>query len=113
MNRSIKHMIIACSVIGIFGTIGSVDCLNLFTTKAYAKTETYLKDIFLSDGYDIDFKDDQYSYIVDVDENLEEMVLRARPENNDYTVKINGQALQERDKYRQTIHLNPGKINLK
>lgn len=112
MNRSIKHMIIACSVIGIFGTIGPVDCLNLFTTKVYAKTETYLKDIFLSDGYEIDFKDDQYSYIVDVDENLEEIVLRARPENDNYTVKINGQALQERDKYRGTIHLNPGKNKL-
>lgn len=109
MNRNIKHMITAVSIIGIFTTVEPVSYLNVVTTKAYADSKIYLKNITLSEGDDINFKDDQYSYIVDLSKDIEEITVRARPDEDNYKVKINGKYITKEDKYKETIELNYGK----
>ena len=109
MNKSIKHVIVGAVVIGAFSMIEPVEYLNLVTTKAYAASKMYLKNITLSEGDYINFKDDQYSYMVDVGTDVEEITVRARPDQDNYKVKINGQSVTKDDKYKETIKLKYGK----
>ncbi|EHI98610.1 cell wall binding repeat-containing protein [Clostridium sp. DL-VIII] len=71
--------------------------------KEYAN----LKDIYLSDGT-IDFSEDQYSYNVNVDDKVEEILVRATPKNDDDVVEINGESVEENDNFEKTISLNEG-----
>lgn len=107
-NKSIKRMAAVLLAISAFGIIEPASYTHIITTKAYAESKTYLKGISLSDG-DIKFSDNQYSYMVDVDKDVEEIIVRAKPEDDDYKVKINGETATKEDKYRETLNLNEGK----
>jgi glucan-binding YG repeat protein len=66
-----------------------------------------LKNIYLSDGT-IDFSEDKYSYNVNVDDKVEEILVRATPKNDDDVVEINGESVEENDNFEKTISLNEG-----
>ena len=68
----------------------------------------YLKSMYLSDG-DIDFLKSKYSYEVNVDENVKEIIIRATPEDDNDLVEINGQSVEEDDNYEKTVSLDKGK----
>ncbi|BCZ45066.1 hypothetical protein psyc5s11_11330 [Clostridium gelidum] len=68
----------------------------------------YLKSMYLSDG-DIDFLKSKYSYDVNVDENVEEIIIRATPEDGNDLVEINGQSVEEDNNYEKTVSLDKGK----
>lgn len=109
MKKSIRHLIVGTAVIGTFSIIQPVNYLNINNIKAYAASKIYLKNITLSEGEYIDFKDNQYSYMVDVGKDIEEITVRARPDEDNYKVKINGQSVTKDDKYKETIELKYGK----
>lgn len=71
------------------------------------KNYAYLDSIYLSNG-SIDFLKDQYSYNVNVDDNVKEILLRATPENDDDVVDINGESVEQKDNFEKTIGLNEG-----
>lgn len=66
-----------------------------------------LENLYISNG-SIDFSKKQYSYDVNVDDNVKEILVRATPENDDDLVEINGQSVEEADNYEKTISLNKG-----
>lgn len=66
-----------------------------------------LESIYLSDG-NIDFSKNQYSYNVNVDEDVQEILVRATPENDDDLVEINGDSVEDSDNYEKTVSLNKG-----
>lgn len=68
----------------------------------------YLKSIYLSEG-DIDFLKSKYSYDVNVDENVKEIIIRATPEDGNDLVEINSQSVEEDDNYEKTVSLDKGK----
>lgn len=72
-------------------------------------TGSGLKGIYLDEGEEIDFSKDIYSYIVDVESNIEELTLKARPEDENSIVRINGAVVGKDEKYKQTIKLDKGK----
>jgi glucan-binding YG repeat protein len=76
------------------------------------KNYAYLKSIYLSNG-NIDFSKNQYSYNVNVDENVEQILVRATPENDDDVVEINGESVEQKDNFEKTIDLNKGNNTIK
>ncbi len=68
----------------------------------------YLDDIELSDG-DIDFSRKTTSYKVNVKNSVSEITITAEPEDDEDTVKIGGQTVTERGKYKRKVSLNTGK----
>ncbi|SFC84830.1 cadherin-like beta sandwich domain-containing protein [Clostridium uliginosum] len=70
--------------------------------------DIYLDKIKLSDG-DIDFSRKTSSYTVKVKESVESIKITAEPEDDDYTVKIDGKKVDEDDKYRKNVDLKKGK----
>ncbi|GAA0077085.1 hypothetical protein UT300005_14630 [Clostridium sp. CTA-5] len=109
MKKSLKNIVTSILIINAFNIFWPTDYLNLTDTTAYAASKVYLKSISLSDGYDINFSENKYSYILDVDKSLDEIIVRARPEDEDDKVKINGELLKRDDKYRKILNLKEGK----
>lgn len=68
----------------------------------------YLSSISLSDG-DIDFSKKTSSYNVTVGSSVDEISIKAKPEDEDYTVEINGSSVDEDDNWKKTIDLDKGK----
>ena len=67
----------------------------------------YLRSIYLSDG-SIDFSKKETSYNVNVNENVEEILVRATPEEDDDLVDINDSSVDEDNNYEKTIKLDKG-----
>ena len=108
MSKSIRNIIAAVFIIGVFSVI-EPSSLNLITTKAYAEEKPYLKSIYLSEGNNLHFSEDVYSYIVDVNKDNEEISIKAKPDDPSYIVKINGQEVTKDDNYKENLTLDKGK----
>lgn len=93
------------------------DCIKTYTVhvrKAYKASEAeslkstvYLKELYLSDC-NIDFSKKTTNYYLNVDENVNEILLRAIPNDNDATVELNKDELSKDDNYEKNIELNKG-----
>lgn len=97
-----------CSIVGI----ESIILFNLACVNAYAQTKEdkpFLKSIYINKGEDIEFSKDIDNYIVDVDKEEEEIYLRAKPEDDNCIVRINGEVADKENKYKKNIKLNMGK----
>lgn len=70
--------------------------------------EIYLDNITLSEG-NISFSRTKTSYSVNVADSVDEIRIKAEPEEDDDIVKINGTEVDEDDKYRKSISLSKGK----
>ncbi|WP_297417404.1 cadherin-like beta sandwich domain-containing protein [Clostridium sp.] len=79
--------------------------------EAFAQ-HAYLSSIYLSNG-SIDFSKEQMSYNVNVNDNVEELLVRATPEDKDYSVSINDYSVDEDNNYEQTIKLDKGNNTIK
>ncbi|MCE5222200.1 MAG: cadherin-like beta sandwich domain-containing protein [Clostridium sp.] len=108
MSKSIRNIFAAIFIIGVFSFI-EPNSLSLMTTKAYAEEKPYLKSIYLSEGDNLNFSQDVYSYIVDVDKDTEGIFIKAKPNNPSDTVKINGQEVTKDDNYKESLTLDKGK----
>jgi glucan-binding YG repeat protein len=76
------------------------------------KNYAYLKSIYLSNG-DIDFSKDQYSYNINVDDNVKQILVRATPENDEDVVEINDQSVEQKDNFEKTVALSEGNNAIK
>lgn len=108
MSKTIRNIIVAAFVIGSFSVM-EPGYLSSMTTKVYAEEKPSLKNIYISEGNNIDFSEDVYSYIVDVDKDIDEIFVRAKPQDPFDTVKINGQIVTKDNNYKDDISLNKGK----
>ncbi|MGN0144878.1 MAG: cadherin-like beta sandwich domain-containing protein, partial [Clostridium sp.] len=101
-------MLIVCFFIGMESTL----ILSTTSKEAYAQIkdeQLFLKSIYISEGGSIELLKDVYSYIVDVSAETEEIFLRAKPEEEDYIVRIDGQLVTSEERYKKDIKLNMGK----
>ena len=98
---------------------------NEYTLKIYRKSSSkddddddddyddiYLDDIVLSDG-SIDFSKKKKSFDIEVPESVDEIKIKAKPEDDDYRVYIDGDEVDEDDKWRTTVDLSKGKNVIK
>ncbi len=112
MKRLIKGIftiiLTMCSIVGI----ESVMLLNITCVKTYAETKEdtpALKSIYVSQGDDIDFSKDIHNYIVDVSSDDEDIFIKAKPEDENYVLRINGELVSKDDKYKKLVNLKMGK----
>jgi len=70
--------------------------------------DVYLNDISLSEGM-IDFQKETGSYDIDLKSEMDKITIKAKPEDNNDTIKIDGSIVTEDDGYKQTIELEKGK----
>ena len=86
---------------------------NMLTIKAYAKEEDdgkpHLSSIYLSEGNNVKFSRQVYSYIVDVDKDTDEAFIKARPDDTNDTVKVNGNIVTKDNYYKEDLPLDVGK----
>lgn len=75
--------------------------------KEEDKEYPYIKSIYLSDG-EINFSKKETSYNVNVNENVDKIVVRATPEEDDDLVEINSSSVEEDSNYEKTISLDKG-----
>ena len=108
MSKSIRNIIATVFIIGVFSVI-EPNSLSLMTTKVYAEEKPYLRNIYLSEGDNIKFSEDVYSYIVDVDKDTDEIFIKAKPDDPSDTVKINGQEVTKDNYYKENVILDKGK----
>lgn len=74
--------------------------------------DVYLDDIVLSDGK-IDFSKKKKSFDIEVAESVDEIKIKAKPDDDDYRVYIDEQEVEEDDKWRTTVDLSKGKNVIK
>ena len=79
--------------------------------ELYAE-HAYLGSIYLSNG-SIDFSKTETSYNVNVNENVEEILVRATPEGDDYSVSINDYSVDKDSNFEKTIKLDKGNNTIK
>lgn len=68
----------------------------------------YLNNIIINQG-NINFQKETSSYDINVKSNIDKILIKAKPEDDNYTVKIDGTAVGEDDEYKQTVNLEKGK----
>lgn len=108
MNRMLRSIVLVAAI-SSFSIIGP-NYLNVLSSKVYAmEAKPCLKSIYLSEGNKINFDENVYSYVVDVDKDVEDLVIKAKPYELDDTVIINGKDVSGIDSYRDVIELNKGK----
>lgn len=108
MSKNIRNIIATMCIFTAF-SVAMPNCLNLTLTKAYAEDKPTLRNIYLSEGDNIRFSQDIYSYIADVDIDTEEISVKAKPYDNQDTVKVNGDTVTKDDSYKKTVKLEKGK----
>lgn len=113
MRRLIEGIFGIILTVCFLAGIESIVILSSTDKIAYAEIKNneqlFLKSIYISDGGSIEFLKDVYSYIADVSAETEEIFLRAKPEDKDYVVRINGQVVTSEERYRKDIELSMGK----
>ncbi|WP_252226668.1 cadherin-like beta sandwich domain-containing protein [Clostridium sp. ZBS2] len=77
-----------------------------------ASDKIYLKDITLSNG-DISFNKKKTSYDINVAESVDSIKIKAVPEDDDYTVEIDEDTVDDGDKYKKEVDLKKGKNTIK
>lgn len=81
---------------------------HYYNDSDYDDDDVYLDDIRLSDG-DISFSSTKSTYNVNVGSSVNEIRVTAKPDDEDDTVKINGDTVDDNDNYRKTVALSNGK----
>lgn len=105
-----KKFIVTALMIAIFTLLKVLGITSDTSVYAVAKAENpYLKSIYLSEDCQIDFEKDKYIYMANVDTDVDEIILKAKPEKPDYVVKINNQELKSDEKYKYIGKLDIGK----
>jgi glucan-binding YG repeat protein len=70
--------------------------------------DIYLSKLSVSDG-DISFSKSTSTYDFNVGIDVSEITIKATPEDDTYTVKIDGTTVDDTDKYKNTVSLDKGK----
>lgn len=111
MNKKIKRIITINITAFTISSLGNALPLNksIMLTKVYAAetTSIYLKDLSLNKS-DIDFDQDTFFYDVKVDKDVNEIKITATPKSNNSEVLIDGDSVDEDDKYKRTVTLEDG-----
>ena len=74
--------------------------------------QIYLDDLTISEGT-LDFSADKTSYNVDLDESINKVTITAKPQDEEYLVKVNEKELNSGDDYEKEITLSKGENTVK
>jgi glucan-binding YG repeat protein len=109
MNTKIKRIIAVTLAISAFSIIEPTKHINLTSTvKVNAAVKgADLKGISLGDGI-IDFKYSKTEYTLTLDSSVEKLAVRAKPNESEAEVRINGNQVYESNNYESEVNLDKG-----
>ncbi len=88
--------------------------LNINKSRTNGQDDIYIERLTLDAGkVPINFDRDTFSYDLSVNEDADEIAIKAEPEDKDNTVKIDGFKVDESNKYKKDLHLQKGKNEIK
>lgn len=106
-----KRLIISSVALISIGTVSCIVPAEYDFTGNYAcakeKDSVYLSSLSISKS-NIDFDQDVYYYKAVIDKDANEIKVRAKPKDEDSSVSINGNYVDEGDNYKKTIELDDG-----
>jgi len=89
------------------GTKKKTYTLTVIRGKIEEEKQIYLSDISLSTG-DLDFSKEVTSYNIDVEQNVKEISIKAKPEDTKYDVEIDRVTANDDNNYKKTVSLDNG-----
>lgn len=101
MHKKVNH-IIAGILSGALIYIGS-----LIPAYSHERESVYLANLSLSKS-NIEFSQDVFYYTARVSDDTNQIKVRAKPKNEDVSVLIDGDYVDEEDNYKRTVELNRG-----
>lgn len=101
MHKKVNH-IIAGILSGALIYIGS-----LIPAYSHERESVYLANLSLSKS-NIEFSQDVFYYTARVSDDTNQIKVRAKPKNEDASVLIDGDYVDEEDNYKRTVELNRG-----
>ncbi len=109
MNKSLKKIIAITLSLNAIAVIEPAKDISIFTETAHAAKydDPLLSELKIS-GYDIDFDKEKYSYKIKVDKNVDQITVRAKPEDSANIVTVNGDEAKEDDKYKVDVDVKQG-----
>lgn len=109
-KRILKILILFFTLSITLNSFEPINKIKFFSCKASASEEEYLlEDIYISGKYDIDFEPSVYSYLLDVPENEEDLLIKVEPKYKSDKVYVNGVEVLRDDRYRTFVDLDYGK----
>lgn len=113
MNNNLKKVIAFTLAVNAIALIEPLKEINIFTETAYASKydDPLLSDLKVS-GYDLDFDKETYSYRINVDKDVDQITVTAKPEDSSYEVTVNGDEAIEDDKYKVDVDVKQGKSTI-
>ncbi|BCZ49046.1 hypothetical protein psyc5s11_51130 [Clostridium gelidum] len=82
------------------------------TSSSDNKDSIYLDDLTVSDGK-LDFSKEDATYNVKLDDSVSKVTIGAKPEDTEYLVTINGEAVNSGDDYEKKVSLSKGENTVK
>lgn len=107
--REKKAIYFVIRFILIIFVLNILNILNISQANASVDTNSYLKYLRLSEGEDLNFSSNKYTYITEVRESVDEITVKARPSFTNDNVYVNGVLTAKEDNYRADIDLVYGK----
>lgn len=109
MNKNLKKIIAITLSLNAIAVIEPAKDISIFTETAHAAKydDPLLSELKIS-GYDIDFDKEKYSYKIKVDKNVDQITVRAKPEDSANIVTVNGDEAKEDDKYKVDVDVKQG-----
>jgi hypothetical protein len=74
--------------------------------------DIYLKSISIN-GDSVSLTDSQTTYTYNVASNVDSVPIKAKPDDSNYTVEINGNEVDDSDNYKKDVDLNKGENDIK
>lgn len=82
------------------------------SSSSEEQDDIFLSNLEINEG-DIDFSQDETSYKLDVDNDVDSIKITAEPEDEEYLVTINGKEITSGDDYEKEVSLAEGKNTIK
>lgn len=89
------------------GTKKKTYTLTVIRGKIEEEKQIYLSDITLSTG-ELNFSKDITSYNIDVEQNVKEVTIKVKPEDEEYEVEIDRVTVNDDNNYKRTVSLDNG-----
>ena len=110
MNRNLKKIIAVTMAINAIAMIGPTKSFNILldTANASRYDDPRLGELKIDD-YHIDFDKETFSYKLKLDKDVDQIKVKAKPNDSRYIVWVDGDEAKEDKKYKVDVDVKQGK----
>lgn len=113
MNKNIKKIIAVTMALNALAMIGPEKNFNIFLNTASAsKYDDPLLSELEIEGCSIDFDKEKLSYKIKVDKDVDQITVKAKPNDSAYKVFVDGDDAKESKKYKVDVDVKQGESTI-